>query len=261
VRAQVGIAVLALLQLYWVWAFLVHYVHAPIRLYRRDVVRRDATRTLDPRYPEPIDIDLLRWLEASESRLAELGFGEPHRTTTMSTYPITVASSSMEHAEHGDPVIVTGAMRTRGVAAGVFSGAMAFDSDFADGVRLVTSNARNLRYFPDPRDTDHVRLSEITELDELYRFHRARVERRAQRVPQKRISRGRTPEQRLVWAKRRHLDFLKHLVRCGYARRTPGGVRPTVRGALFGAWRHVLPWRAVDQWWLRRRARAVLRLG
>jgi hypothetical protein len=73
--------------------------------------------------------------------------------------------------------------------------------------------------------------------------------------------RGRTPEQRLVYEKRRHIDFLKHLVRRGYARRTPGGVRPTLRGAIVGAWRHVFPWREIDRWWVRRRARTVLRLG
>jgi len=46
-----------------------------------------------------------------------------------------------------------------------------------------------------------------------------------------------------------------------YHRRTAGGLRLTIRGALLTAWRQVFPWRNIDQWWLRRRARSVMRLG
>lgn len=261
VRGRVGVTILASLQLYWVWAFFVHYVRAPVTLYRASVMRRDTTRTLDPAYPEPIDIDLLRWLEEGERRLAKLGFRDPHRTTPSTTYPITHAASSMEHPMRGDHAIVTGSTSANGVTTGEFSGSIAFDCEFADGMRFVTSNARNPRYWPDPRDTDHVRIPGLWDVTELYRLHRIRIGRHADRVPQKRTTRGRTPEQRLVYEKRRHIDFHKHLVRCGYARRTPGGVRPTLRGAIVGAWRHVFPWRDIDRWWMRRRARAVMRLG
>ena len=104
-------------------------------------------------------------------------------------------------------------------------------------------------------------MAGVNNITELYRLHRRRVARRASKVKQKKITRGRTPEQRLVFAKRRHLDLHKHLVRCRYWRRAPGGLRFTLRGAVFSAWRHVFPWRSVDQWWVRRRARAATRLA
>lgn len=261
VRGKVLVTILALAQLYWVRWFFAYYVRAPAALYRARDVERDTTRTLDPRYPEPIDLQLLRFLEHGELKLGALGFRDPHRTTNQTTYPLTLAGSSMEHAERGDHVLVVGWRPPHDHLGDQPAGSVAFDSEFEDGMRLVTSNVRALRYWPDPHHTDHVRLPDVTDIDELYRLHRLRVDRRSAGVPQKKITRGKTPEQRLVFTKRRHLELHKHLVRCGYRRRTAGGVRPTIRGAVFSAWRHVFPWRTIDQWWLRRRARAVMRLA
>ena len=260
VRGKVLVVILAVAQLYWVRWFFVYYIRAPISLYQKSSTPRDQTRTLDPAYPEPIDDELLHYLEANESRLAAMGFCDPHRTTNLKTYPLTLVASSMEHPEHGDHVIVIGCRPPRDASERDVS-SIAFDSEFADGVRLVTSNTRTLRYWPEAPFIDHVRLAEVVNVTELYRFHRRRVARRAEKVRQKKITRGRTPEQRLVFAKRRHLDLHKHLVRIRYWRRAPGGLRFTLRGAVFSAWRHVFPWRSIDQWLVRRRARATMRLA
>jgi hypothetical protein len=260
VRGQVLVVILLLAQLYWVRWFFAYYIRAPIALYRRSATPRDTTRTLDPAYPEPIDDEVLHFLEASESRLLAMGFCDPHRTTNHTTYPLMLVASSMEHPDHGSHVLVIGCRPPR-EASDRDASSVAFDSEFADGVRLVTSNARALRYWPEAPHLDHVRLAGVTDMTELYRLHRRRVGQRALKVKQKKITRGRTPEQRLVFAKRRHLDLHKHLVRCRYWRRAPGGLRFTMRGALFSAWRHVFPWRSIDQWWVRRRARAAMRLA
>ena len=74
VRGRVGVTILALAQLYWVWWFYLHYVRAPFMLYRVNVIPRDVTRTLDPVYAEPVDPDLLRYLEDTERKLIALGF-------------------------------------------------------------------------------------------------------------------------------------------------------------------------------------------
>jgi hypothetical protein len=108
---------------------------------------------------------------------------------------------------------------------------------------------------------DHGGPGAVATVTELSRIPGRRAPRRAAKVKQKKITRGRTPEQRLVFAKRRHLDLHKHLVRCRYWRRAPGGLRFTVRGAVFSAWRHVFPWRSIDQWLVRRRARATMRVA
>lgn len=261
VRGKVLVTLFATAQLYWVWWFFTYYVRGPIALYRRSVLGRDTTRTLDPLYSEPIDPELLPYLELTERKLAELGFREPHRSTDRITHPLTLVGSSLERPDHGDHALIIALRPTGAHVSHEPENSLSFDSEFADGVRLVTSNYEGPRHWPDARDTDHVRFPDVTDTAELYRLHRRRVDARCARVPQKKISRGRSPEQRLVFAKRRNLDLYKHLVRCRYRRRTPEGLRLTLRGAMFSAWRHVFPWRAIDQWWQRRRAGAVRRLA
>lgn len=243
------------------WWFYLHYLRAPFVLYRVNVIPRDVTRTLDPVYPEPVDPDLLRYLEETERKMIGLGFRDPHRTTDRTTYPLSAVGSSLEHPEFGDQATIV-AMRPPeefGTRDPIYS--IAFDSEFADGATLLTSNVRMPRFWPDARKLDHVRIPYIGDPAVLFRLHRLRVMQRAERVKQKKIVRGKTPEQRLVFIKRRHIDLYKHLVRSRYHRRTPGGLRLTIRGAMLTAWRQVFPWRNVDQWWLRRRARSVMRLG
>ena len=261
VRGRVGLVLLAFAQLYWVRWFIVHYVVLPVRLYRSNVIdARDRTRTIEPAYPEPMEPEVARHLEESERSLLALGFVDPHRTTDQLTVPLTSVGCTLEHSKSGDHVLIIAICSTAGLTRR-FNGELSFSAEFVDGVRLCTSNIRTARYWPDAPKVEHVRFTDVTEVDELYRLHRARVEARRATVPQKSVSRGRTPEQRLVHTKRLALDFRKHLVRCGYRRRTPGGLRPTVRGALFSAWRHVFPWRHIDAWSLRRRARAAARLA
>ena len=261
VRGRVGVTILALAQLYWVWRFYEAYLRAPILLYRENVIPPDRTRTLDPIYHEPIDQELLAYLELTERKMMSLGFRDPHRTTDRTTYPLPAVGCSLEHPHLGDQATIV-AMRPpaeHGMRDPIYS--IAFDSEFVDGVTVLTSNVRMPRFWPDARKLDHVRIPELTEPAELYRLHRRRVLIRRTEVAQKKIQRGKTPEQRLVWIKRRHIDLYKHLVHSRYHRRTPHGLRLTIRGAVLTAWRQVFPWRNVDQWWLRRRARAVLRLG
>lgn len=261
VRGRVGVTILALAQLYWVWRFYLHYVRAPWVLYRVNVIPPDRTRTLDPVYSEPIDQELLAYLELTERKMMALGFCEPHRTTDRTTYPLPAVGSSLEHPRFGDQATIV-AMRPPeefGSREPMYS--IAFDSEFVDGKTLLTSNVRMVRFWPDPRALDHIRLPNVTDPAALYRMHRMRVIERREKVAQKRIVRGKTPEQRLVFIKRRHIDLYKHLVHSRYHRRTPKGLRLTIRGAILTAWRQVFPWRNVDQWWLRRRARSVMRFG
>ena len=261
VRGRVGVTILATAQLYWVWRFYVAYVRAPWVLYRVNVIPPDRTRTLDPVYHEPIDQELLAYLELTERKMMALGFCEPHRTTDRMTYPLPAVGSSLEHPRFGDQATIV-AMRPPaelGTRDPLYS--IAFDAEFVDGVTLLTSNVQMPRFWPDQRKVDHVRIPHVTDPAVLYRLHRLRVIARRADVAQKKIVRGKTPEQRLVFIKRRHIDLYKHLVHSRYHRRTAGGLRLTIRGAMLTAWRQVFPWRNIDQWWLRRRMMSVLRLG
>jgi hypothetical protein len=261
VRGRVGVTILAFAQLYWVWRFYLAYVRAPWVLYRENVIPPDRTRTLDPVYSEPIDQELLAYLELTERKMMALGFCEPHRTTDRTTYPLPAVGSSLEHPRFGDQatIVAMRAPESFDTPEPIYS--IAFDAEFVDGMTLLTSNVWMPRFWPDPRKLDHVRIPHVTDPAVLYRLHRLRVIARRSDVAQKKIVRGKTPEQRLVFIKRRHIDLYKHLVHSRYHRRTAGGLRLTIRGAVLTAWRQVFPWRNVDQWWLRRRARAVLRLG
>ena len=93
VRGRVGVTILATAQLYWVWRFYVAYVRAPWVLYRVNVIPPDRTRTLDPVYHEPIDQELLAYLELTERKMMALGFCEPHRTTDRMTSPLPAVGS------------------------------------------------------------------------------------------------------------------------------------------------------------------------
>jgi hypothetical protein len=260
-RGRVGVSIIAVAQLYWVARFYVCYLRAPWVLYRENVIPPDRTRTLDPVHSEPIDQELLAYLELTERKMMALGFCEPHRTTDRSTYPLPAVGSSLEHPRFGDQATIV-AMRPPDAfdtREPMFS--IGFDAEFVDGVTLLTSNVQMPRFWPDPRKLDHVRIPSVNDPAVLYRLHRLRVIARRADVAQKKIVRGKTPEQRLVFIKRRHIDLYKHLVHSRYHRRTAGGLRLTIRGAVLTAWRQVFPWRNIDQWWLRRRARAVIRLG
>ena len=262
VRGRVGITLLALAQLYWVYWLFIHYVRSPITLYFTNVVStRDETRTIDPAYPEPIDPDVLRRLEESERSLAALGFVDQHRTTDGGAAPLMSVASTLEQPELGDYALILAQRSTLADASDPLTGTISFSAEFTDGFHLSTSNVRATRFWPDAPTLDHVRFPEVTDVAELYRLHRLRVVARRAKATQRMTSRGRTPEQRLVHAKRHTLDLHKHLVRSGYRRRTAGALRPTVRGAICSAWRVVFPWRHVDQWSMRRRARAVERLA
>ena len=260
-RGRVGVSIIAVAQLYWVWRFFVCYVRAPWVLYQENVIPPDRTRTLDPVFSEPIDQELLAYLELTERKMMALGFCEPHRTTDRTTYPLPAVGSSLEHPRFGDQATIVAMRPPEAFDSRDPLYSIAYDAEFVDGVTLLTSNVRMPRFWPDARKLDHVRIPHVTDPAVLYRLHRLRVIARRSDVAQKKIVRGKTPEQRLVFIKRRHIDLYKHLVHSRYHRRTAGGLRLTIRGAVLTAWRQVFPWRNVDQWWLRRRARAVLRLG
>ena len=109
-RGRVGVSIIAVAQLYWVWRFYDCYVRAPWVLYRENVIPPDRTRTLDPVFSEPIDQELLAYLELTERKMMALGFCEPHRTTDRMTYPLPAVGSSLEHPRFGDQATIV-AMR------------------------------------------------------------------------------------------------------------------------------------------------------
>ena len=185
VRGRVGVTILALAQLYWVWRFYLAYVRAPWVLYRENVIPPDRTRTLDPVYSEPIDQELLAYLELTERKMMALGFSEPHRTTDRTTYPLPAVGSSLEHKRFGDQATIVAMRPPRGVRLARAPLLHRLRRRVRRRLTLLTSNVRMPRFWPDARKLDHVRIPHVTDPAVLYRLHRLRVIARRSDVAQK----------------------------------------------------------------------------
>jgi len=250
VRGKVAFVLLALALLVGLVSTLVAYVWVPFVFYRRNVIHTvDRTRTIEPAFREPIDAKVLEFVSHAEQALVTLGFSAPHRITTSQDVPLTAVGSLLEHPSEGDLASVTAIRSTTVRAAEDRQSAsprlarvseaysVSFTSRFADGIEIVTTNSTAPRYWPDQPQMRITRVGDVSDVAQLYALHRSRAadhSKRSRRVP---LTRGVTPDQRLVFAKRESLTFYNHLVRCGYHRRANGGLRPTVRGAILTVWR------------------------
>jgi hypothetical protein len=260
-RLKGAVAFLCALQLFWVWWAFVHYVYAPWKLYRTSVISTDdRTRLIDDGSGDAIDGGVLTVVADGEVALASLGFEGAFRTTTSVGSPLTAVASALEHPANGDLGSVI-SIRNTASSSHELVNCVTFESRFADGAKLVTTNASTKRYWPYERASQVVRFVGMREVPELYQLHRLRVAAYGRLATQVMLSRGPTPDRRLVFAKREAMDFYNHLVQCGYRRRAADGLRPTIRGAVFSAWRHVFPWRHWNEWNELRRARSVRSLA
>jgi hypothetical protein len=232
VRGRVGVTLLGALALYGAWRAVVAFVLRPLALSRRHVVSTvDRTRTIDPALREPIDDEVAVPLSDAERALTALGFSAPQRTTTSTAFPIAAVGSLLEHPVHGDLATLTAARGGR-VAAAPLAVACTFESQLADGTRLVSTTSDTPAPWPARKKTITTRLTPGATPAEAYSAHRTRVAAEATRSRQVPLTRGATSDQRLVFVKRETLHHHKHLVACGYLRRTADGLRLTYRGAL-----------------------------
>jgi hypothetical protein len=259
-RVKGAILFLCAIQLFWVWWALVRYVYAPWKLYRTSVISTDDKTRAVEENSDVIDDGVGAVVASGEAALATLGFDGAFRTTTSVASPLTAVASALEHEVNGDLGSVI-SIRSTTSSTQALVNCVTFESKFADGAKLITSNAGTKRYWPYEPASQVVRFVGLHDIPELYRLHRLRVAAQARRSAQSMLSRGSTPDRRLVYAKREAMDFYNHLVRCGYRRRAPDGLRPTIRGALFSAWRHTFPWRHWNEWNELRRARSVRSLA
>ena len=232
VRGRVGLTLLGAFALYLAWRAVAVHVFAPLALRRRDVlVTVDRTRTIDPALREPIDDAVLSFVADAERTLAALGFATPQRTTSSLTFPIAAVRSLLEHPAHGDLATISAA-RSEAAPGSREVGEVTFESQLADGTRLVSTTSDERTPWPPRKRTSTVRLAPGTPPDAVYAAHRARVAVEAKRSRQTPLTRGATADQRLVFAKRETLHLHRHLVACGHRTRVPGGLRLTFKGAV-----------------------------
>jgi hypothetical protein len=233
VRGRVGVTLLAAFAVYWAWRAVAAWVLRPRALQRRDVVSTvDRRRTIEPALREPIDPEVGTRLGQVEEALGALGFSAPQRTTASLTFPIAAVDSLLEHPARGDLATVAVSRIGAGSAAATLSVALTFESQLADGTRLVTTTSDQPTPWPPRKKTSTTRLPPGTPAADAYTAHRALVVAEARRSRQTPLTRGATPDQRLVYAKRETLHLHRHLVACGHRTKTPEGLRLTFRGAL-----------------------------
>ncbi len=190
--------------------------------------------------------ELLEYMSRSENALTERGFAAPLRATGSPSSSIRSVLTLIEHPGDGAFAFVL-------IGIGKYTGpsiVASIRTDFADGVKMYTSNSRIVSRTPSLPNTDGARFPEVTDVGALYEVHRARVAERAKTVPMVPTTRGADP---LAFEDRESRAFHAFLVQKGY-RRWVGAdsVESTWRGAIGGAWRALSPWKDIT---LRRDAR------
>jgi len=236
------------------------YVRAPIALYRmpRTVFNPTLRLVADT---DTLDPNVRAFIDQIESVLRAAGFSEPQRIATSAESSLTSVESLMENSATGDLVNVVAILSTRATTMSPLVTAITYRSAFADGTLLQTSNTRNTGYWPDQPHHENVVMPDVRDALELFRLHRTRVARKAATVAQTMLTRGTSAEQRLTFATRQLLDSTNFHIQCGYRKRSPEGMRLTVRGAILSAWRGLFPWKQLGQRRRQRAAAEVVRLA
>ncbi len=134
---------------------------------------------------------------------------------------------------------------TQGRKSPRISGTVGFRTDFADGVRLLTSNSVASRRTPRMPRHELVRFPAVHDAAELYDIHRFRVAERARRVPTVFLTRGADP---LQFQQRESAEAHAFWLKSGYFERAGDSVmRRTRRGAVLGALRALFPWKQITE--------------
>ena len=246
--------------LLWLGAVLAKYVRGPIALYRM------GTRNMNPKMrlvseSETIQPDVLQHIQSAESALVAAGFSPPQRITIQSENPLSAVESLLEHTANGDLVNVVALLNTSPTAKQRLVTSVSFRSALADGTTIITSNSSAVGFWPVEPTKRDVNLPDVRDPLEMYRLHRARLAHTYANVAQKKLTRGETPAQWLAYATRQWLDSTNYLIKAGYRKRSPDGIRITALGATLVAWRRMFPWKQLLEWKRRRAAAEVMRLA
>jgi hypothetical protein len=135
---------------------------------------------------------------------------------------------------------------------------IAFETRFADGMRIITVSSRSPSVFPSDPDRDVINVDWIVQPAELYAIHRARVMQSGRSHDARELP---TPGHEIEYLKQEWRDELARVAVAGYFRLGRGrrSYRATVKGAYVMTWRLMWPMKQLRIWARRREARKVLR--
>lgn len=196
---------------------------------------------------------LLEDLTEIEQILVARGFAAPLRITPRDAEEITMFHSLFEHpAEATLAFVLVNAGQHIGVTR-----TTTFETRFADGIILYTSNSARVGRTPPRPIAQGIRFPEITDVAKLHDIHGARVRERAATIAPVPRTRGPDP---LAYLDAEARETHQFWVARGYYRWTPDRrLEMTWRGAVLSAWRGLFPWKQLTERRNAREARAVLR--
>jgi hypothetical protein len=196
---------------------------------------------------------LLEDLTEIEQAVVSRGFSIPLRLEVALTEEATRISSLFESGSEGT-------LGFAFVAANQHTGVSrttTFETRFADGIRLFTSNSEQILMTPPRPNARSVRLPAITDIARLHDIHRFRVREHAATAAVIPRTRGADP---IAYTEAETRETQDHWVQCGYYRRTSQETLVyTWRGATLAAWRYLFPWKQITKLRHAREAAALLR--
>lgn len=230
------------------------YVRGPIVLYNSPpIAMTGALAPLSIEDERGLPAALREYRDAAERELTAVGFGAAVRGASRHFASIHSCFSLLEHAADGALGLVS---IIRGKKLNTLRATMLFQSNFANGVVLTTSNSVSVPRTPARPGFESIRFPWIHDGAQLYDVHRFRVTEYVATAAPIPMTRGSDP---FAYQEQESARTFEHFIRCGYYRlASEGMLRHTVAGAVLSAWRGMFPWRQISEHRMMRKAMAVI---
>ncbi len=213
-----------------------------VRVLRRMLISTTGPSLLSAEEAARLNQPLLEYLDECGRKLLASGWTPFVLIANRSTDKLDTCTGLTENHVDGSIGFV---LVTKGRKIARLSGTVGFRTDFADGVRLVTSNSQSTRRAPKMPKYEAVRFPGVHDAAELYDIHRFRVADRARKVPTVFLTRGADP---LAFQRLEAAEVQAFWLSSGYYERAVDAMmRRTRRGAVLGALRGMFPWKQFSE--------------
>jgi hypothetical protein len=152
--------------------------------------------------------------------------------------------SSWVNDRHGDSAHIIGARARHRSGASRVARLVTYKTEFSDGTSIRTSNSTSPSIWPADERVSSIICSKIYDLERLYYFHRARVERDVG---------GRSPtleslNEPASYMQREYIDTFERLIRAGYYTfdEASSCFVPTFKGCFLMTWKLLPPFRQIQ---------------
>jgi hypothetical protein len=196
------------------------------------------------------------YLREAEAALVARGFFPATYVESDSVPSTKIRVALVEHPKDG----AIGAIMVTVPATRPFKEMATFETRFADGRRISTSNSATTLRTPSLPWVDGARFLGVRDVGTLYEIHQARVAEQARSTPVVPVSREHDP---IGFQDREAREVQDFWVAKGYYRYVGDAwIQRTPLGAALSAWRGLFPWTMCTSLMLDRKTRRIVeRLG